>query len=280
MKIISSLSEFLSWRSSIATDASIGFVPTMGALHDGHIALIKRSLKKTDLTVVSIFVNPKQFGENEDFNSYPRTFEKDCDLLRSINIDVLFAPHYDDIYSNDIKSFVFEDSFSRQLEGQSRPDFFPGVINVVSRLFNIVKPSFSFFGKKDAQQLILISKMVAVGGFPIKIVPVETIREPSGLAMSSRNIYLSKAQKISASNIYKSLSLAKNLLNSGKKESKIIKNKIKKYLLADSTISIDYISIVCLDKLKEVSGMVSKPALISIAVYIGGVRLIDNIFYE
>ena len=280
MKIISSLSEFLSWRSSVATDASIGFVPTMGALHDGHIALIKRSLKKADLTVVSIFVNPKQFGENEDFNSYPRTFEKDCDLLRSINIDVLFAPHYDDIYSNDIKSFAFEDSFSRQLEGQSRPDFFPGVINVVSRLFNIVKPSFSFFGKKDAQQLILISKMVAVGGFPIKIVPVETIREPSGLAMSSRNIYLSKTQKISASNIYKSLSLAKNLLNSGKKESKIIKNKIEKYLLADSTISIDYISIVCLDKLKEVSGIVSRPALISIAVYIGGVRLIDNIFYE
>ena len=280
MKIISSLSEFLSWRSSIASDASIGFVPTMGALHDGHVALIKRSLKKADLTVVSIFVNPKQFGENEDFNSYPRTFEKDCDLMRSINIDVLFAPHYDDIYSNDIKSFAFEDSFSRQLEGQSRPDFFPGVINVVSRLFNIVKPSFSFFGKKDAQQLILISKMVAVGGFPIKIVPVETIREPSGLAMSSRNIYLSKAQKISASNIYKSLSLAKNLLNSGKKESKIIKNKIEKYLLADPTISIDYISIVCLDELKEFPGMVSRPALISIAVYIGGVRLIDNIFYE
>ena len=280
MKIISSLSEFLSWRSSIASDASIGFVPTMGALHDGHLALIKRSLKKADLTVVSIFVNPKQFGENEDFNSYPRTFEKDCDLLRSINIDVLFAPHYDDIYSNDIKSFAFEDSFSRQLEGQSRPDFFPGVINVVSRLFNIIKPSFSFFGKKDAQQLILISKMVAVGGFPIKIVPVETIREPSGLAMSSRNIYLSKTQKISASNIYKSLSLAKNLLNSGKKESKIIKNKIEKYLLADSTISIDYVSIVCLDKLKEVSGIVSRPALISIAVYIEGVRLIDNIFYE
>ena len=280
MKIISSLSEFLFWRSSIASDTSIGFVPTMGALHDGHIALVKRSLKEADLTVVSIFVNPKQFGENEDFNSYPRTFKKDCDLLRSINVDVLFAPHYDDIYSDNIKSFAFEDSFSRQLEGKSRPDFFPGVINVVSRLFNIVKPSFSFFGKKDAQQLILISKMVAVGGFPIKIVPVETIREPSGLAMSSRNIYLSKAQKISASNIYKSLSLAKNLLNSGKKESKIIKNKIEKYLLADSTISIDYVSIVCLDKLKEVSGIVSGPALISIAVYIGGVRLIDNIFYE
>ena len=280
MKIISSLSEFLLWRSSITSDASIGFIPTMGALHDGHMALIEHSLKKADLTVVSIFVNPKQFGENEDFNSYPRTFEKDCDLLRSISVDVLFAPHYDDIYSDHIKSFTFEDPFSRQLEGKSRPDFFPGVINVVSRLFNIVKPSFSFFGKKDAQQLILISKMVAVGGFPIKIVPVETIRESSGLAMSSRNIYLSKAQKISASNIYKSLSLAKNLLNSGKKESKIIKNKIEKYLLADSTISIDYISIVCLDKLKEVPGMVSRPALISIAVYIGGVRLIDNIFYE
>ena len=280
MKIISSLSEFLFWRSSIASDTSIGFVPTMGALHDGHTALIKRSLKESDLTVVSIFVNPKQFGENEDFNSYPRTFEKDCDLLRSINVDVLFAPHYDDIYSDDIKSFAFDDSFSRQLEGKSRPAFFPGVINVVSRLFNIVKPSFSFFGKKDAQQLILISKMVAVGGFPIKIVPVETIREPSGLAMSSRNIYLSKAQKISAANIYKSLSLAKNLLNSGKKESKIIKNKIEKYLLADPTILIDYISIVSLGELKEVDGMVSGPALISVAVYIGGVRLIDNIFYE
>ena len=280
MKIISSLSEFLFWRSSIAFDTSIGFVPTMGALHDGHLALIKRSLKKADITVVSIFVNPKQFGENEDFNSYPRMFEKDCDLLRSKKIDVLFAPHYDDIYNDDIRSFDFEDSFSRHLEGKSRPDFFPGVINVVSRLFNIVKPSFSFFGKKDAQQLILISKMVAVAGFPIKIVPVETIREPSGLAMSSRNIYLSKTQKVSASNIYKSLSLAKTLLDSGKKDSKIIKNKIEKYLLVDPSISIDYISIVCLNELKEVSGMVSRPALISIAVYVGGVRLIDNIFYE
>ena len=280
MKIISSLSEFLAWRASVDSSSSVGFVPTVGALHDGHMALIKCSLNEADITVVSIFVNPKQFGKNEDFNSYPRTIEKDCDLLRPAGVDVLLVPQYEDIYSDDIKSFAFESLFSSQLEGKSRPDFFPGVINVVSRLFNIVSPSLSFFGKKDAQQLILISKMVAVGGFPIKIIPVETIREPSGLAMSSRNIYLSKAQKISASNIYKSLSLAKNLLNSGKKESKIIKNKIEKYLLADPTISIDYISIVCLDELKEVPGMVSRPALISIAVYIGGVRLIDNIFYE
>ena len=280
MKIISSLSEFLFWRASIASTTTIGFVPTMGALHDGHIELIKRSLNESDLTVVSIFVNPKQFGENEDFNSYPRTIEKDSDLLRSINVDVLFAPNNKDIYSDNIKSFAFEDSFSKQLEGKSRPNFFPGVINVVSRLFNVVKPSFSFFGKKDAQQLILVSKMVAAGSFPIKIVPVETIRERSGLAMSSRNIYLSKTQKLSASKIYKSLSLAKNLLNSGKKESKFIKNKIEKYLLADPSISIDYISVVCLSELKEVSGMVSSPVLISIAVYIGGVRLIDNIFYE
>lgn len=280
MKIISSLSEFLAWRASIDSSSSVGFVPTMGALHDGHMALIKHSVNEADITVVSIFVNPKQFGENEDFNSYPRTIEKDCDLLRPTGIDVLFVPQYEDVYSDDIKSFAFENLFSSQLEGKSRPDFFPGVINVVSRLFNIVNPSLSFFGKKDAQQLILISKMVDVGGFPVKIIPVETVREPSGLAMSSRNIYLSKTQTISASKIYKSLLLAKNLLSGGEQESKTIKNEIKKSLLADSTISIDYISILCLDDLKEFSGSVSAPALISIAVYIGGVRLIDNIFYE
>jgi len=280
MKIISSLSEFLAWRASIASSASIGFVPTMGALHDGHLALIKHSLNEADITVVSIFVNPKQFGKNEDFNSYPRTINKDCDLLRPTGVDVLFVPQYEDIYSDDIKNFTFETFFSNQLEGKSRPDFFPGVINVVSRLFNIVNPSLSFFGKKDAQQLILISKMVDIGSFPVRIVPVETVREPSGLAMSSRNIYLSKTQKISASKIYKSLLLAKELLGRGEKESKTIKNEIKKNLLADSTISIDYVSIVCLDKLREVSGSVNTPALISIAVYIGGVRLIDNVFYE
>ena len=280
MKIISSLSEFLAWRASIASSASIGFVPTMGALHDGHLALIKHSLNEADITVVSIFVNPKQFGKNEDFNSYPRTINKDCDLLRPTGVDVLFVPQYEDIYSDDIKNFTFETFFSNQLEGKSRPDFFPGVINVVSRLFNIVNPSLSFFGKKDAQQLILISKMVDIGSFPVRIVPVETVREPSGLAMSSRNIYLSKTQKTSASKIYKSLLLAKELLGRGEKESKTIKNEIKKNLLADSTISIDYVSIVCLDKLREVSGSVNTPALISIAVYIGGVRLIDNVFYE
>ena len=280
MKIISSLSEFMVWRASVLSSTEIGFVPTMGALHHGHAALIERSLNGADITVVSIFVNPKQFGENEDFNSYPRTIEKDCDLLRSKGVDILFVPKYEDIYSIDIKSFTFDDLFSKQLEGKSRPDFFPGVINVVSRLFNIVRPSLSFFGKKDAQQLILINKMVSAGDFPIKIVPVETIREPSGLAMSSRNIYLSKTQKISASKIYNSLLFAESLISRCEKEAKIIKNQIKKNLSADSTISIDYISIVCLKDLREVSGVVCAPVLISIAVYVGGVRLIDNIFYE
>ena len=280
MKIISSLSEFLDWRASIDSSATVGFVPTMGALHDGHLALVKRSLNEAHITVVSIFVNPKQFGENEDFNSYPRTIEEDCDLLKQAGVDVLFVPQYEDIYSDDIKSFTFESLFSYQLEGKSRPDFFPGVINVVSRLFNIVNPSLSFFGKKDAQQLILISKMVDVGSFPVRIVPVETVREPSGLAMSSRNIYLSKTQTLSASKIYKSLLLAKDLLDRGEKEAKKIKNEIKKSLLADSAISIDYVSVVNLDDLKEILGSVNAPALISVAVYVGGVRLIDNLFYE
>lgn len=280
MKIISSLSEFLVWRASISSSLKVGFVPTMGALHNGHAALIKSSLNEADITVVSIFVNPKQFGENEDFSSYPRTVEKDCDLLQSAGVDILFLPQYEDIYSDDVKSFAFEHFFSRQLEGKSRPNFFPGVVNVVSRLFNIVKPSMSFFGKKDAQQLILINKMVNVGGFPIKIIPVETIREPSGLAMSSRNIYLSKSQTISASKIYKSLLLAESLLKHGEKDARVIKNEIKKNLLVDPAISVDYISIVCLNDLKEVSGEVCSPVLVSVAVYIGGVRLIDNIFYE
>ena len=280
MKIFSSLSEFLSWRVAVSSCHRLGFVPTMGALHDGHVSLIKASLKEADITVVSIFVNPKQFGENEDFNSYPRTFKKDCDVLLSMGVDVLFVPQYEDIYNEEVKDFSYDIPFSKKLEGNSRPNFFPGVINVVSRLFNIVKPYFSYFGKKDAQQLILINKMVVAGDFPVKIVPVDTVRESSGLAMSSRNTYLSNAQKVAASKIYQSLLLAKKLLDDGEIKPRIIKDKIKKYLSADPVISIDYISIICLNSLKEVVNKVNSPALISIAVYIADVRLIDNFFYE
>ncbi len=278
MKIISSLSDFYLWRDSIPHSMSVGFVPTMGALHPGHLSLVDKSLGGADITVVSIFVNPKQFSEDEDFSTYPRTLDRDLGLLNGLGVDVVFTPGVKDIYNEDVRAFSFVDSFSKTLEGRARPHFFPGVINVVSRLFNIVAPDFAYFGKKDAQQLLLIEKLVDLGGFSIKVVRCDTVREESGLAMSSRNKYLSTEAKDVACCIYRSLAYANNLLLHGEKSVDKIKGGMSQII--NKKMNIDYVSIVCLQSLVEVAGVVSGPVLISIAAVLDGVRLIDNIFYD
>ena len=280
MKIISSLFDFCRWRKSLPRSASVGFVPTMGALHDGHLSLVVNSLGCADITVVSVFVNPKQFSKNEDFDTYPRTIKEDLSKLDGLGVDVVFTPGVEDIYNKDVESFSFKDSFSTVLEGAARPHFFPGVIDVVSRLFNIINPDFAFFGKKDAQQLLLIEKLVQLGGFSIKIVRGDTVREESGLAMSSRNQYLSSGSKKIASCLNLSLVFAKNLLLAGETNVNKVKGGMSQIIGEEKNIVIDYLSVVCLDTLTEVEGVISGPVLISLAVVLEGVRLIDNVFYD
>ena len=280
MKVVKSTNELLAWRNQVKKNRVVGFVPTMGALHAGHLSLVKSSIENSDITIVSIFVNPKQFSANEDFDTYPRNLEKDLDSLGGVGVDVVFIPKHEDIYNKNIQEFSFEHPLTKILEGRARPHFFPGVINVVSRLFNIVNPNVAYFGKKDAQQLLLIEKMVQLGGYPIKVVRGETVREPNGLAMSSRNQYLSASAKERAACLNLSLVTAENMLDGGETRVEKIKKEMFEVINKDESISIGYVSILCLNTLVEVNNRVNGPILISIAVVLGGVRLIDNIFYD
>lgn len=279
MKIIKTSSEFLVWRDSLG-DASVGFVPTMGALHEGHLSLVRRCDAECAVTVVSIFLNPLQFSENEDLDSYPVDVEGDIKKLESMGVDSVFIPRSEEIYQKGDAFIIDEDALSKKLEGKSRPHFFKGVLTVVGKLFNIVSPHKSYFGKKDAQQLILIERMVSSLCFPIEIVSCDTIREHNGLAMSSRNEYLSREQRDSAKIIFTSLTAAKNMVGEGKFSADDIRKKIKQILSSVDGIEIDYVSVASLSDLSECEGVIDEDALISVAVVMGGVRLIDNIFCE
>ena len=279
MKIFHSSSDYLSWKKTLAASQSIGFVPTMGALHAGHLSLVASSIKNADITVVSIFVNPKQFSENEDFDTYPRNLENDLNKLRQHNVDAVFVPEANDIYKSGVSKIKFDHPFSKMLEGASRPHFFPGVIDVVSRLFNIIQPNYAHFGQKDAQQLILIEKMVEATRYPIKIISGETIREPGGLAMSSRNEYLTSNQKGEMGIIWKSLEGAKKMLDGGIVDPGPVRQSITNTLVGVDGLKIDYVSIVDIESLEEVAGDIGGDVLISLAVVVHDIRLIDNVFY-
>ena len=255
---------------------TVGFIPTMGALHLGHLSLVKKSLLECNHTVVSVFVNNKQFAPDEDFKKYPRNIEKDSAALRSLNVDVLFLPRRDEIYPKNYSTYVEETSLAVGLESLSRPHFFKGVLTIVLKLFNIVQPDASYFGKKDMQQLRLVQKMVRDLNLQIRIVPVKTVREESGLAMSSRNQYLSQHDISDLGIIYFSLVGARNIVKRGEKKASIIKKTIKKSLLNIEGLTIDYIEVSDYKTLKKIN-TVDKDAIISLAVFVKGVRLIDNI---
>ena len=281
MKIFKTISELQNWGIPNQNN-NIGYVPTMGALHEGHLSLVKHSKNTCKITIVSIFVNELQFAPEEDFEQYPRTLEKDLAKLKHLKVDALFLPLSTEIYKNDFSFLISEKKLSQKLEGLSRPGFFSGVTTIVCKLFNIIQPSFAFFGKKDIQQLIIIKKMVSDLNFNITIVGCETIRESSGLAMSSRNQYLSNEDKKSASLLYKTLVLGKDLLNNFE-EVGSVKLQMKTTLENNKKIKIDYISIANLDTLKEFKKNVilkNEKAVISAAIFINGVRLIDNIIIE
>lgn len=258
----------------------IGFVPTMGYLHEGHLSLVRRSKAECDVTFVSIFVNPTQFGPGEDFERYPRDEERDLRLLSEIAVDYVFIPEVKDMYPEGYSTFVEETLLSRFLCGARRPGHFRGVCTVVTKLFNIVKPHKAYFGKKDYQQFRIIERMVKDLNMEVEVIPCDIVREPDGLAMSSRNVYLSEEERKDATCLYKSLMLAKELIEKGERNPDNIKKVMEEFILSHKSVArIDYIEIVnryTLEPVAEIKG----EELIALAVFIGKARLIDNIEVE
>ena len=278
MKIIKTASEFSVWRNH--KSQSIGFVPTLGALHQGHLSLISTSKQQCDLTVVSIFLNPTQFSENEDLDSYPNALENDIANLKKLCVDILFLPDTQEMYKNVEDVAVPDTGLFRQLEGASRPHFFYGVTTIVAKLFNVVSPTHTFFGEKDAQQLCIIEQMIINMQYPITLIACPTVRDKNGLALSSRNAYLTTLEQNKAGVVYKGLMHIKDALKRGQKNSAVLKQIFTTILSQVPEIQIDYISIACAKTLEEVDVVSDKKVLISTAVFFNDVRLIDNFSYQ
>ncbi|AVQ39563.1 pantoate--beta-alanine ligase [Clostridium botulinum] len=254
---------------------SIGYVPTMGYLHEGHASLIKKAREENDKVIVSIFVNPIQFGPKEDYSTYPRDLDKDSSLCEKFGADLIFNPEASEMYPNKIYSHVNVGTLTENLCGEKRPGHFQGVCTVLTKFFNIIAPTRAYFGEKDAQQLAVVKKMVADLNFPIEIIGCPIIRESDGLAKSSRNAYLNIKERKSALVLNKSLKEALNALESGETKSNTIKNIIVNRLNKEPLAKIDYVSIVDSDNLQPIEEIKSS-ILVAIAVYIGKTRLIDN----
>jgi len=256
---------------------TVGLVPTMGFLHEGHLSLVRESLKETEVTVVSLFVNPTQFGPAEDFREYPRDLNRDSEILENLGVDYLFYPADIEMYPPNYRTFVEVHDLQDKLCGKARPGHFRGVCTVVLKLFNIIQPDMAFFGQKDAQQVIILKKMAEDLNFPVAISALPIVREKDGLALSSRNVYLNKDQRHAALCLYKSLQEAKRMLCSGERKTDPILRKMKDVILAESETRIDYVAIVDTDSLEPIEE-VSKECLIVLAVFVGRVRLIDNMW--
>ncbi|MHC4680291.1 MAG: pantoate--beta-alanine ligase [Planctomycetota bacterium] len=257
----------------------IGLVPTMGALHIGHISLIEAAVKNCDFVAVSIFVNPTQFGPGEDLEKYPRPLEADLEMCRRAGVDVVFAPAPDVIYPGENLAWVTVEKLTEPLCGRSRPGHFRGVTTVCAKLFNIVAPDVAYFGQKDAQQAIVVERMVVDLNMPLRIVICPTVREPSGLAVSSRNQYLSAQQKKDAAKIFQSLQECRRMIDAGATESQQIIARIREILQQVPSMEIEYISIVDAGTLESVERIGGK-VLVAVAVNVGPARLIDNILLD
>ncbi len=266
-------------KAARAKGKRIGFVPTMGALHIGHVSLIEAATHNTDFVVVSIFVNPTQFGPGEDFERYPRPFDEDLEICRKHGVDVVFAPTAEEMYPKENLTWVNVEKLSKLLCGQFRPGHFRGVATVCAKLFNIVTPDIAFFGQKDAQQAIVVKRMVADLNMPLKILVCPTIREPNGLAMSSRNQYLTAKQKIDAALIYKSLQKCEELIQAGVTATAEIIGQMRKILDEIPSAKIEYVSIVNAETLQSIDKITGK-VLAAVAIKIGSTRLVDNILVD
>jgi pantoate--beta-alanine ligase len=256
---------------------TIGFVPTMGALHEGHLSLIHEARAMCDVVVVSVFVNPAQFGPAEDFDSYPRDLTRDSALLAEYNVDYVFAPTVEEIYPPGFSTYVTVEGLSDQLEGASRPEHFRGVTTVVAILLNVVKPDFAFFGQKDAQQAILIKRMVRDLAFSAEIVVVPIVREESGLAMSSRNNYLDDEQRKAAGVLNRALSKAREAYEEGEHSAARLMELVRGTIEKEPLARIDYVSVNEAETLEKLEKIDDRTALVLLAVFIGKRRLIDNV---
>lgn len=257
----------------------VGFVPTMGYLHEGHLKLIDIAKAHSDYVVVSIFVNPTQFGPREDFSEYPRDFERDKKLCESRGTDLIFAPSVEEMYPQPSAVRLEIAKLAEHLCGARRPGHFNGVMLVVAKLFNIIQPDVAVFGQKDAQQLFIIKRIVEDLNFAVKIIAAPTVREEDGLAMSSRNVYLSPKQREQSTVLYRALQMAKELIQAGERDTQELKAKIETLIRSASEAKIDYIEIVETQDLQPIKRLEGK-VLIALAVYFGKARLIDNIILE
>jgi pantoate--beta-alanine ligase len=277
MQIAKSIAEMKAMR--MESLGSVGFVPTMGYLHDGHLALVKQARAENSVVVVSIFVNPTQFGPTEDFKSYPRDTERDLAMLKKEKTDIVFMPSTEEMYPEGFNSWVDVVKVTDRLEGSYRPGHFKGVATVVAKLFNIVEPTRAYFGQKDAQQALVIKKMVTDLNMNLEVIVAPTVRESDGLAMSSRNVYLNPQERQAATILFKALTLAQNLREKGEMNAETVRQQMTSLISREPLAKIEYISIADTDTMEELS-KIDRPALALLAVRFGKTRLIDNIVLE
>ena len=274
MQVINTIAEMRKLRRHLSEP--VGFVPTMGYFHEGHLSLVRQARKENPTVVVSIFVNPTQFGPGEDFQDYPRDLNRDLELLEREKVDIVFVPSEEEMYPRDFNSWVDVEKVTERLEGASRPGHFRGVATVCAKLFNIIQPTRAYFGQKDAQQAIVIKKMVADLNMNLEIVVVPTVRESNGLAMSSRNTYLNPEERQAATVLFKALSLARELWQGGEKDADKIRHQMTSLIHKEPLAKIDYVSIADANTLEELK-KIDRPAIVFLAVRIGKTRLIDNV---
>ena len=275
----------ISWMKETARQARaenhvVGFIPTMGALHEGHLSLIRRAKADCSRLYASIFLNPMQFGPSEDLSKYPRTFERDVEQLKSAGVDVLFAPDAKEIYPAGFRSYVNVEGLSDRLEGKSRPGHFRGVATVVLKLFEIVQPQFAYFGRKDAQQVRILQQMAGDLNLNAEIVVCPIVREPDGLALSSRNTYLDPAERRGATVLHHALDAARRELGAGTRDSLQLQTAIRSVLSNEPLARADYIEIVDAETFEPVAGIAARPVYVLLAVFVGKTRLIDNLLIE
>jgi pantoate--beta-alanine ligase len=268
-------------RAARASRKRLGLVPTMGALHEGHLSLVRAAKAQCDVVAVSIFVNPAQFGPAEDLAKYPRQFDQDRRLLEKEGVEILFAPPVEEIYpnSNDAVTWVLVEGLSEKLDGRSRPGHFRGVATIVAKLFNIIEPEAAFFGQKDAAQLAVIRRMVRDLNFPVEIVPCPIVREPDGLAMSSRNAYLSPQERSRALALQRALQAAGQKFHAGDRRAAQLISAGLEVFAREPQVRLDYFEIVDPDTLDPVE-QISQKTLVAVAAYVGTTRLIDNVVLE
>ena len=274
MHVVETVAEVRRIRGEL--EGTWGLVPTMGYLHEGHLSLVRRARAENDRVGVSIFVNPTQFGPNEDLDSYPRDLERDLRLLRELEVDLVWTPPVEEVYPPGYQTYVIVEEVTKPLEGAARPGHFRGVATVVAKLFNVFQPDRAYFGQKDAQQVVVIQQMVRDLNFPVEIVVCPTVREPDGLAMSSRNAYLTPEQRAAAPVLYRALCAARDAWLAGEHEGERLRQIMRSVLDAEPLARTEYVSAADPHTLQEL-GDASRGVLLSMAVRIGRARLIDNI---